>query len=673
MDELTRLRQRVADLEARLAVAEAPSTDTSGEWLRASEDALRSFHANSLFLMGVVELPPDDADIIHVYDSPATDRFFGNAPGSTVGRSARDMGVPEAIRRMWIERYRESERTGEPVRFEYQHGTPDAGVWLRSVVSCIGPVSGGRVRFSYVTEDVTHRKAAQDAVRESEQRLTMALHAGRLGFWDWNVQTGDVVFGGMWTEMLGYAQAEIEPHLRSWERLLHPEDVPHVTAALEAHLEGRTPFYESEHRLLHRDGTWRWILDRGQVVERDREGRPLRALGTHADISGQKAAEEALQEADRRKDEFLAMLAHELRNPLAPIRTAVGIIASNTTRDPLLLRCAEIVERQTAQMVRLLDDLLDISRLSRGRLALRRAPTSLGDVLDAAIESTAPLIDAAHQRIEVTGSAGAIEVDGDVARLTQVLTNLLNNASKYSPPGSRIEVGVTATAADTVVSVRDHGIGIPAPMLGRVFDLFVQVPEARQHAPGGLGIGLSLARQLVEMHGGRIEAASEGPGRGSTFRITLPRRQRAVSPSDGRAVRHTAFRGRVLIADDNADAADTLALFLGQVGSEVRTVYDGDAAVREAATFEPDVVLLDLGMPGRDGYETCRALRASARGAQMQIVAITGWGQAEDRQRSLEAGFDLHLVKPVSPEALLASLERGRAGSQASSGSAPAR
>ncbi len=402
------------------------------------------------------------------------------------------------------------------------------------------------------------------------------------------------------------------------------------------------------------DGVYEWFKMRGRAI-RDASGTIARWIGMAVNVDGLKRAEEALRNSDRQKDEFIAMLAHELRNPLAPIRASVGIMRARGPSDPVLQRSRDIIDRQTTHMARLLDDLLDVSRLSRGRLTLQRVPTALDDVLDAAVETSRPLIDQKGQRLVIRGTQNAIHLYADVARLTQVFANLLNNASKYGHTGDAIELSVHQHVERVEIRVQDRGIGIDPDMLERVFELFVQGDEARRHAGGGLGIGLSLARRLVEMHGGGIHARSDGHGQGCTFVVSLPMLARDESVPVQRALQADAQRAnrRVLIADDNADAADSLAMLLQSAGCEVRTEYGGDAAVGAISEFRPDVILLDLGMPGIDGYQTCRMIRETAVGAAALLVAVSGWGRDADLQRSAAAGFDRHFLKPVDPNTLL--------------------
>ena len=374
------------------------------------------------------------------------------------------------------------------------------------------------------------------------------------------------------------------------------------------------------------------------------------------DLSERERYDAALREADRQKDEFVAMLAHELRNPLAPIRTAVGLLRLRGVTDPLVGKCGDTIDRQAVQMARLLDDLLDVSRLSRGRLILQREPLLVDDVVEAAVETSRPLIDQQGQQLSLATHQAGLLLDGDGARLTQVFANLLNNAAKFSPAGSRIDVVVRQEGRKGVVSVKDFGVGIAPDMVDRVFELFTQGSDTRPNGPAGLGIGLSLARRLVELHGGTIRVASAGINRGSEFTVTLP----LSSVTERKERRETAppaspqFAGcKVLIVDDDADAAHLTALLVEGIGCETRTVHDGHAALAEAETFRPAIVLLDLGLPDMDGHEVARRIGALPWGRDVVMVAISGWGRDEDQQQSKKAGIHRHLIKPVDPDVIL--------------------
>jgi signal transduction histidine kinase/DNA-binding response OmpR family regulator len=401
--------------------------------------------------------------------------------------------------------------------------------------------------------------------------------------------------------------------------------------------------------------------------------RDQRLLDLHArlaaDLIERRRYEQALKDADRRKDEFLATLAHELRNPLAPIRNAIQITKMSDQRE-VREQARALMERQLEQMVRLVDDLMDVSRITRDKLELRRERVELAAVVRNAVETSRPVIEQACHELTVTLPPQPVHLDADPTRLAQVLLNLLNNASKYTDRGGRIWLSAERQGSDAVVSVRDTGIGIPREALGRIFEMFSQVDRTLERSRGGLGIGLTLVKRLVEMHGGRIEAGSDGPGKGSTFTLRLPALIEPPRPGhQGKEKEEVALRSalRILIVDDNLDGADSLSMMLRIMGNDTRTAYDGLEAVAVAAAFRPDVVLLDIGLPKLNGYDTCRRIREQPWGRGMVLIAVTGWGHEEDVRRSHEAGFDRHMVKPVDPcdlMKLLAGLEtaKGRVG-----------
>ena len=359
-----------------------------------------------------------------------------------------------------------------------------------------------------------------------------------------------------------------------------------------------------------------------------------------------------LSEANRRKDEFLAILAHELRNPLAPIRNGLQIMRLASDNKAAAEQARTMMEEQLAQMVRLIDDLLDISRITRGKIELRKERVELAAVIQSAVESSSPLIEASGHDLTVTLPREPIFLDADLTRLAQVFSNLLNNAAKYTDRGGRIRLTALGQGSDVVITVRDTGIGIPAGMLSKVFEMFMQVDRSLERTQGGLGIGLTLVKRLVDMHGGTSEARSDGPGKGSEFVVRLPVMvlPPAQNPqrSNGCCDQAVAASGRrVLVVDDNPELARSFDMLLRLMGHESRVAYDGLAAVEAAEAFRPDVVLMDIGMPKLNGYEAARRIREQPWGKDMALVAVTGWGQEEDRRRSHEAGFDQHLVKPV--------------------------
>jgi CheY-like chemotaxis protein/nitrogen-specific signal transduction histidine kinase len=363
----------------------------------------------------------------------------------------------------------------------------------------------------------------------------------------------------------------------------------------------------------------------------------------------------ALQEADRRKDEFLAILAHELRNPLAPLANGLGALAAA----PDAAKAAKVramMERQLNHLVRLIDDLMDVSRISRGKIELRRREVDLSEVVQQAIELSQPMLDAGEHRFRFDEAGEPLMVDADSTRLAQVLSNLINNAAKYTPPGGEIALRLRREGDKALAEVADNGVGLAPDMLAHVFGMFTQVDPKAENARSGLGIGLALSQRLVEMHGGEIAAASEGVGRGATFTVRLPLCAQAAKSQTPPAPPSPPAALRVLVVDDNADVAETVGWLLEAIGHVYEIVNDGRLVVEAAAKFRPDVILLDLGLPVMDGYAVCRALRSDARFARTAIIAQTGWGQEKDREKTTRAGFDFHLVKPVSLAQLEAAL-----------------
>jgi CheY-like chemotaxis protein len=385
------------------------------------------------------------------------------------------------------------------------------------------------------------------------------------------------------------------------------------------------------------------------------DGAAERLTGTMQDISAQKALEAELRDADRQKDAFLATLSHELRNPLAPIRTAVQILGTPELDADRFERARDVIQRQVSNMARLLDDLLDLARITKGKIVLRKERVSLRSVVDSAVETARPLLESRDHRLLVDLPTATVELDADPLRLSQVLSNLLTNAAKYTDPGGSVVVGARVAGDALRLSVRDDGIGIAAAAMPRLFSMFSQVDDPAR-TQGGLGVGLALVKAFVELHGGRVEAHSAGPGAGAEFVVWLPCCA-APPPAAASSAGKREARGkglRVLVADDNKDAADALAMFLELRGHEVGVAYGGRKALALAETFAPDLAFLDIGMPDLDGYRVARALRGTAVGARLPLIALTGWGQEEDKRRAREAGFDLHLTKPVNP----AELER---------------
>jgi PAS domain S-box-containing protein len=443
------------------------------------------------------------------------------------------------------------------------------------------------------------------------------------------------------------AEAEGEPLASVFEIVHEDTRVPVQNPALRALREGTVVARQDRTVLIARQGSETPIDDSAAPI-RDAHGLMTGAVLIFRDITERKAAEHALREADRRKDEFLAVLAHELRNPLAPMRNALEMVRLAADDPAVFNRVRGMMERQVEHMVRLTDDLLDVSRITRNRLELRRAPVDLTTVIHRAMESSDPLLKERRHTVTLALPSAPLTVHADESRLAQVLYNLLGNAAKYTQPGGHIRVKAVRDGRDAVITVADNGIGIAAENLLSVFEMFTQVDASLERSQGGLGIGLTLSRRIVELHGGSIEAASEGPGRGSTLVVRL----RALDGNAGaapppRPSYQRAVGRRVIIADDNRDSADTLAAMLGMVGHDVRVCYDGVNALTQAELFRPDVMLLDIGMPVLNGLELASRIRERPWGERIRLIALTGWGQPEDLRRSERAGFDHHLVKPV--------------------------
>lgn len=455
-------------------------------------------------------------------------------------------------------------------------------------------------------------------------------------------------------------------------RVMNEQTGELVVSAERALHEGPTVGPSHHAVLVTKDGSSVPIDDRAAPI-RDSHGHELGSVLIFRDVAARRQSEralkesetrfrtmaDALKEVDRQKDVFLATLAHELRNPLAPIRNAVQLLRVRGTSDPDSQWSREVIDRQVNQMVRLLDDLLDVSRVSYNKLQLRKELVELQSVVQNAVETSRPLIDAAGHELTVVLPTAPIPLIADPVRLAQIFSNLLNNAAKYTRPGGHIRLAAERRGNDLLVSVKDDGIGIAPELLPQVFSLFSQGngQPVLERSQAGLGIGLALVRGLVELHGGAIEARSEGPDRGSEFLVSLPIATEAPAaedaPEGGRRVGVPSSKHRVLIADDLKDSADSLAILLSMSGHEAQTAYDGEEAIRKAVRLKPDVAFLDIGMPKMNGYDLCKRIRAEEWGRNAFLVAVTGWGQEGDRRRAKEAGFDFHLVKPVDPARLM--------------------
>lgn len=728
-------------------------------------------------------LSTDNRGLIRSWNG-AAERLYGYSASEAIGQPVSIL-VPDG-QGTATERLGPGEHDGHAIdHYKKRRRTRDgAEVEVSERDSPILDDAGRVVGRAIIDRDMSPQKQAEAALRAGKERLRLALEAGRMGVWDWDIATGEV----RWTEDLEPIPGFRPPTFHEFERLVHPDDRAKVARAIARAFEGEAS-YDIEFRLIPPDNTIRWFASKGQVCTDD-EGKPIRMIGVGQDITDRKLAEErqrdseqrfsrfmqhlpglawikdlegryiyanestlrafnrgradlygkvdgeifdpttaatyrendrkallsetgfqtiealrqegdgilhhsvvskfpvlgpdgqvgliggiaiditdrmrmeaSLRESDRRKDEFIATLAHELRNPLAPIQNALHLLSLPAApgHDPEAERA--MAERQVRHLARLVDDLLDVSRINQGQIELRKELVDLTVIVERAADSVRSLLQERGHRLQIVLSDEPILLDADPTRLEQILGNLLNNAIKYTDPGGRIELQAERDADSVRLRVRDNGLGIEPEMRELIFEMFIQAGRPGARAQGGLGIGLGLVRKLVELHGGTIHAESAGPGTGSEFTVRLPiLSQAAPIPPLSKPVEPTAntaslARRRVLVVDDNHDAATSLARVLSRLyGQEVQVAHDGYSALEAARTFRPALILLDIGLPDLDGHEVTRRLRAEPAFQSTQIVALTGWGQDSDVEQSRQAGFDQHLVKPAHPDTIRALL-----------------
>jgi PAS domain S-box-containing protein len=513
-------------------------------------------------------------------------------------------------------------------------------------VSPVRNSAGQIIGAAKIARNITERKRTEEALLESEERFRML--ADNMAQLAWTCdQLGNVTwYNRRWLEYTGLSFEEMLNW--GWTKCHHPDHVDRVVASVTRSRETGEA-WEDTFPLRGGDGQFRWFLSRAIPI-RDAEGNIVRWFGTNTDVTEQLAAEEALREADGRKNEFLAMLAHELRNPLAPIRNAVQILRVKGGDDTVQSVLATM-ERQVGQLVRMVDDLLDVNRISRGKIELRTSRVELEPIVQHAVEAVRPICENKGHDLSVILPKHPVYLDADTARMAQVLGNLLNNACKFTNNGGRITLTAAQQAENVVIRIRDNGIGIAAGQLPRIFNMFVQADTSLERTVSGLGIGLTLVKNLVELHDGTVEAHSDGVGQGSEFVVRLPISVAAPdsqSPAPLVSKSAASVPRRILVVDDNRDSAKTMAMYLKMVGGhQTHIAFDGLEAVTAAETFRPDVVLLDIGLPKLNGYDVAVTIRDQPWGKDMLLVALTGWGQDDDRQKSQDAGFDAHLVKPV--------------------------
>jgi PAS domain S-box-containing protein len=780
------------------------------ETRRLNEERLHLALESSALGMWSVELPENQ-----MTNTPRNLEIFGFPPDGA--RPSPEEIITrlhsEDVSRV-IEAWNRCAERGEKFDIEYRVLHPEGRVrWVASKGKSFADGAGRPTKFIGISADITDQKQAELLLREEEERHRLALEAGQIGTWDWDVVGNHVVWSDLIYKFHGLKPGEFSGRIEDFGAMVHPDDRERVNAAINDALENRAP-YSIEVRVVWPNGEVHWIATKGKVFF-DAAGKPIRMIGATLEITERRWAEERqrllweaagvlltsddpdamlrgifsqvclqlsldtyfnfmveeggdtlrlksyagisaeeaekigrlefgqaacgnvslgrapiaansiqesddpvvqivkgygirayacnpllaggrligtlsfasrskeffsevefeffetisryvtaayerlrlierLREADKRKDEFLAMLAHELRNPLAPVRNAVGLLKHYGANDPRLQWPREVIDRQVTHMTRLVDDLLDVSRITRGKIELRQEIVEMRTVVERALETSRPLVDAKGQRLTVELPAEPLLVKADVTRMAQVLSNLVSNAAKYTDVGGNVRLLVERNGSEVIARVRDNGVGIPADILSHIFELFAQAERSLDRSQGGLGIGLTVVKALTEMHGGRVEAYSEGPNKGSEFTVRLPAFTETLPEevTAAAAAQQTAPGCRILVVDDNIDSAESMAMLLQFEGHEVKTAFDGLEALQATREFRPNVVLLDIGLPGMDGYEVARELRRDGEQQRLVLIALTGYGQAEDRQRSQDAGFDHHFTKPVDHDSL---------------------
>ncbi len=649
LDTMQSLGFQVGQFLSILAAAE--ELKVAHQTAESERDNLRALFTQAPAAIAILHGP----ELRYEFSNPFNQELTGNL--DLLGKTVRE-ALPELVGSGVVALAEEVYNTGLPhVAKEYpvtlpaRLGMTAQPIYMNGVLQPLRAPDGtvkGLMSFSYeVTELVESRKRLEEA----EERLRLALEAAKMGTWEHAPDTHETHWDARSKEMFGYAPDEALTFER-YQAALHPDDVERVFAGIAKAVDpAGSGECGMEYRIRAVDGTERWVEAHGRCVFAD--GVPVRIHGTLLDITSRRQAEQAILDAARRKDEFLALLGHELRNPLAPIKTALEVMRRHSPTHAVRER--EVIDRQVSHMTRLVEDLLDLSRVSRGAVTLRIEGVKLARVVARAIEMASPLFESQGHHLYVDVPEGLC-VDADPDRLAQVIANLLTNAARYTPPGGQVWVRARASGDAIALEVQDSGIGISAQELTAIFEPFVQSARSEGQGHGGLGLGLSLVQDLTRLHGGQVEARSAGIDSGSCFVVTLPLgrlpvRDAAFAEPGERRSGH----GRVLVIDDNEDAAEMLALLLEDRGYEVRTANDGPRALRAAEELPPDVAVIDLGMPVMDGFELAARLR-EAHGANVRLVALTGYGQAKDRERTQAAGFDAHLVKPVDLEQLEAAL-----------------
>jgi PAS domain S-box-containing protein len=569
--------------------------------------------------------------------------------------AARGIGWEQAIhpedRARYRAEFRRAAALGSAFEHEFQYRSAAGNYrWMVARGSPVRDEAGCIVRWIGTCMDIDESRRAQEALRESEERVRIATEAGRIGTWDWDIEADRVVWSRQLFAMHGLSAQDFAGRACDCESIVHPADLERLRETVARTLQGGTD-YTIEFRARGPEGSYRWFWTRAAVI-RDARGRPLRLIGATSDVTERKRDEESLREADRKKDTFLAMLAHELRSPLAPICNGIHLLRSLCPSDQRIDRVVAMLGRQVTHLARLVDDLLDVSRITQGKITLRRGPLSLGELVREVVCDRQPDFDRHEVSLSCSVPGQEVWVDGDRTRLVQALGNLLHNAMKFSLPTGHAQVRLAAVDGWAELAVADDGVGIDPAVAPLIFEPFAQAAQTAERAQGGLGLGLALVKGLVALHGGSVGVTSSGLGRGATFTVRLPLQPPNPGQTPGcRAPTSTTVR-RVLIVEDNPDAAESLEMIVSSWGHEVRVAPTGCHALELMSRWEPEVVLCDIGLPGMDGYQVGREIlrRGGARG--VYLVALTGYGQEADVREASRAGFKVHLTKPVDFERL---------------------
>ena len=617
--------------------------------LRSEARFLRLAESN---VLGIVQYRFDGA-LVEPNDAFLAILGVSRADFERTGLSWRELTPPEwreADERGWAQ----LRATGvmEPYEKEYLRADGSRAAVYLGAANIEGDPHVG---VGYVL-DISGIRAAERALKESEARFRVIANAMPQAVWSTRPDGFHDYYNDQWYAFTGMPYGSTDGD--GWNGLFHPDEQELAWARWRESLRTGAP-YEIEYRLRHRSGHYRWVLGRAVPV-RAEDGTIVRWMGTCTDIHEQKLAQQALQQADRRKDEFLAMLAHELRNPLAPIVTAASLLSLATGVPERVQQIGKVISRQATHMTGLIDDLMDVSRVTRGMVTLDKDTVALGGVIEDAVEQVRSLLEGRGHRLELRLRLADALVAGDRKRLVQVLANILGNAAKYTPARGHIVLEAGIEDGRAVIAVRDNGVGMAPELVAGAFELFHQGKRSPDRSQGGLGVGLALVRSLVQLHGGTVHAASDGEGQGSTFTVTLPLLalpgRTDAGAGAGRAVPAATDALRVLVVDDNADAAELVAMLLELLGYQVSVEFDPAAALARAGSLAPDVCLLDIGLPGMDGMELAQRLRRIPGLEKVRLAAMTGYGQPHDRAASAQAGFDAHFVKPVDAGALAAWL-----------------